>query len=471
MVGSTSFLIASGKDDNGISVFRVNGNGTLTNTDNVDDTDAVALDDAYDTVSVAIGSRTFVYVAAEDDNGISAFELDDQGKLTFVQNTLDDGQLQLEGAAGVATAKVDGVTYLVASGTIDDGVSVFSVNGSGELTNVQNVPNTDENGLDGAGAITSFTLDNETFMAISGVQDDAISVFHLGAGGILTEVTTYFDDAGVALHNSFGNAFAMVDGVPLLIGAGKFDNGVTTFEVGGGDDTLVGTTDTDVLLGLAGSDLLDGAGGDDEWHGGSGDDTYVVEQSGDVVEEHRDAGLDTVRASIDYTLGSVLEDLVLLGRADLEGTGNGGNNQITGNGGENLLLGEAGEDQLSGGRKGDTLVGGRGKDILKGEGGSDDFVFTALQDSGTSKSTLDQILDFRGKDNLVFNDIDAVQGMTGNQAFVLDQGHGFEAGEIRVRESSAGLQVELNVDGDTEAEMSVLLADFHGSLNSSDFVF
>ena len=487
-VGSTSFLIASGKDDNGISVFRVNGNGTLTNTDNVTDDDTVELDDAYDIANATIGGRTFVFVAAEDDNGISAFELKADGTVTLVQNVVDEGPLELEGAAGVATAKVDGTTYLVASGTIDDGLSVFSVNGSGQLRNVDNVTDDAANGLDGAGAITTFTLDEETFVAVSGVQDDSVSVFHLGAGGILTEVTTYFDDAGVALHNSFGNAFAVVDGVPLLIGAGKFDNGVTTFEIGGGDDTLVGTKDADHLLGLAGDDRLDGAGGKDRMAGGSGDDTYVVEQSGDVVEEHGDAGLDTVRASISHGLGGNVEDLVLLGGASLDGTGNELANTLSGNAGSNLLqalsgkdaiyggdggdllLGGKGRDALFGGRGGDDLQGGGGKDILRGNSGADDFVFVQLGDSGISNNTRDRIEGFGGQDRIVLRDIDAVRG-GGDQAFRLDQDGSFDAGEIRLREVNAGLRLEMNVDGDRKAEMTIMLTNVHGGLNDSDFVF
>jgi Ca2+-binding RTX toxin-like protein len=487
-VGDSSFLIASGKDDNGISVFRVNGNGTLTNTDNIDDTDAVALDDAYDTVSLSIGGRTLVYVAAEDDNGISTFELDDEGKLTFVQNTLDEGPLELEGAAGVATAKVDGTTYLVASGSIDDGLSVFSVNGSGQLKSVYNVEDTAANGLDGAGAITTFTLDEETFVAVSGVFDSALTLFHLGAGGVLTDVTTVFDNAGVALHNSFGNAFAVVDGVPLLIGAGKADNGVTTFEIGGGDDALTGTAGTDTLLGLGGDDVLDGAGGADRMVGGSGDDTYVVDQAGDVVEEHRDAGQDTVRAATDYALGSDFENLVLLGGSALDGTGNELANTLSGNVGANTLqglsgkdeiyggdgrddlLGGKGRDDLFGGRGGDSLHGGKGKDLLRGNGGADDFVFTHLGDSGTSNNTRDRIEGFGRGDQIVLRDIDAVRG-SGDQAFRLDTDGSFEAGEIRLREVNAGLRVELNVDGDHKAEMTIMLANVHGGLNDSDFVF
>ena len=107
---------------------------------------------------------------------------------------------------------------------------------------------------------------------------------------------------------------------------------------------------------------------------------------------------------------------------------------------------------------------------MAGEGGADDFVFASLRDSGPTTRTRDVITDFRGRDELVFSALDAVRGRAGNQDFTFDLGGGFEAGEIRFREVARGVLVELNVDADAAAELSVLLRDFTGVLNSNDFV-
>src|SRR5205085_8585898 len=60
--------------------------------------------------------------------------------------------------------------------------------------------------------------------------------------------------------------------------------------------------------------------------------------------------------SIGYTLGGNVEKLVLLGDADLRGTGNGLDNTLTGNAGANLLQGGAGDDTLDGGDGQDTAA-------------------------------------------------------------------------------------------------------------------
>ena len=71
------------------------------------------------------------------------------------------------------------------------------------------------------------------------------------------------------------------------------------------------------LYGGTGDDTLDGGTGDDLMIGGMGDDTYIVGARGDLVVEMASQGIDTVRSSISYTLGTSLDALTLTGTADL----------------------------------------------------------------------------------------------------------------------------------------------------------
>jgi Ca2+-binding RTX toxin-like protein len=86
-----------------------------------------------------------------------------------------------------------------------------------------------------------------------------------------------------------------------------------------------------------------------------------------------------------------VENLVLTGASNINGIGNGNNNQITGNNGNNNLSGFAGND---------TLNGRGGNDILTGGNGIDRFLFnTPLPASG-----IDTINDFVvGNDKIVLD--------------------------------------------------------------------
>ena len=80
------------------------------------------------------------------------------------------------------------------------------------------------------------------------------------------------------------------------------------------------------------------------------------------MTEAANAGTDTVKSWISYTLGTNLENLTLSGSADINATGNALNNILTGNGGANKLSSGDGNDLITGGAGNDTIDGGQGTD-------------------------------------------------------------------------------------------------------------
>ncbi|MBZ8141341.1 hypothetical protein CLD22_15730 [Rubrivivax gelatinosus] len=133
---------------------------------------------------------------------------------------------------------------------------------------------------------------------------------------------------------------------------------------GSADIDATGNTQDNVLVGNAGNNTLDGGTGSDRMAGGAGDDVYVVEVSGDVVDENHGEGSDTVRSAISYTLGANVEHLVLTGSGNTSGSGNELDNRITGNAGNNLIDGGAGADTLAGGAGDDSYVVGDAGDSV-----------------------------------------------------------------------------------------------------------
>jgi Ca2+-binding RTX toxin-like protein len=271
------------------------------------------------------------------------------------------------------------------------------------------------------GGIGDDTLDGGAGndLMIGGVGNDTYIVDSLG------DVVTEQVNAGIDTVNSSVSytLSAHVENLILtesenLNGAGNDLN--NTIIGNSGNNLLQGLGGNDSLEGGAGDDTLDGGVGNDTMIGGVGNDTYIVDSLGDVVTELPNEGIDTVRASVSYALGANIENLILTGSENINGTGNELNNVITGNAGVNMLNGADGND---------TLIGGQGRDRMMGGKGADRFVFTAPRDG------VDRIMDFnrREGDKLVFLN----QGFEGSEGF-----EGLRLGQLRRNQFHVGKRAE-----------------------------
>lgn len=204
-----------------------------------------------------------------------------------------------------------------------------------------------------------------------GAGDDTLSGGAGGAdvliGGSGNDTATYYTSALaviVSLLTGTGDSDTLT-GIEHLTGSGSSDtlsgddtgntlNGID------GNDLLRGEFGNDILMGEQGNDTLDGGPGADYMVGGFQDDTYRVDNTIDLVDETGGNGIDKVEAEISFNLTNpvqvrgTLENLVLIGTGDIDGTGNTLSNLIVGNGGANALKGGGGADTLRGGGGDDT---------------------------------------------------------------------------------------------------------------------
>ena len=268
----------------------------------------------------------------------------------------------------------------------------------------------------GATAInaTGNTLDNELTGNAAANKLDGGTGADILAGGNGADI--YFVDniGDQVIETTAGVA----GGIDLVMSKIDYTLGANveklTLVAGAGDIDATGNILNNTLIGNEGANIVDGGAGNDTMTGGKGDDTYVVNAAGDIVNElilnSAGGGVDTVESFITFSLATRtnVENLTLMGAANIAGTGNALNNEITGNDGNNILSGGAGNDFLHGGAGADKQTGGVG---------SDTFDFDLLTDLGDTitdfskaagdKLDISELLDFvnyAGSDAGVFAD-------------------------------------------------------------------
>src|SRR5262245_8094198 len=266
------------------------------------------------------------------------------GVITNPNLNLPDGSiLTLQGTfavtLGLSTADISGtVTGLsrTTAGMIIETVSGFSLPFTAHYDALNPANNS-------SSAPTLQDIINGNDQLNGGSQDDLLMGFggadtFNGAGG--TDTVSY-EAAPTAVRADLGNPATNT-------GTDAVGDTYTSIE------NLIGSQFNDTLVGNAQGNVLTGGLGADAMIGGAGNDTYFIDNAGDTVTENPGEGTDTVNASINFGLGANVENLTLLGSADLQGYGNALANTITGNSGNNLIDGGAGADLMIGSAGNDT---------------------------------------------------------------------------------------------------------------------
>lgn len=327
----------------GISAISGTGNAldnVLTGNDGVNTLDGGAGNDTIDgglgadVMIGGLGDDTFIVDNRNDvlveNAGEGVDEVQSSVSWTLAENFEN---LTLTGTENIDGTGNDGVNTLIGNSganTLNGRGGADYMDGGGSGDDVFFVDNVGDVVVAGSGKDTVYSSVNWT---MSAGEDELILT-----GGAVTG--TGNGEANIIRGNAANNTLSGLDG----------------------NDTLEGGAGNDTLLGGNGNDTLDGGTGDDRMEGGAGDDVYYVDSTADLAIEAADEGEDTVKARATYTIGANIENLELLGTAQINGSGNDLANKITGNDGRNTLWGMAGNDTIDGGLGADRMIGGVGDD-------------------------------------------------------------------------------------------------------------
>ena len=389
-------------------------------------TEGVSINDTADTIQLRGNSSNAIASMLTLGANIEILDASATGlsKLNLTGNTLNntlignDANNLLSGLAGNDT-----LSGGAGNDTLDGGLGTdVLIGGAGDDTYLVDLITTAT--VIGTGA----NLGNNTPAFVS-LQDqlienaDGIDTLSLRGSAVLISATT-LDLSG---NDSFGNPLTNIEnlnasatGTTKLNLTGNSLNNILTGNAAAnillgldGNDSIDGGVGNDSLIGGLGNDSLDGGLGADTLDGGDGDDIYVVDIATDVINIDT-SGTDIVKSSITYSIATRadLENIILIGAATINATGNDLANILMGNDAANILDGGIGADAMNGGKGNDTYIVDDVGDVVT-------EIFTLAQGGGIDlvKSSvtydLSNNLDRANIDNLTLTD-GSITGGTAN---------------------------------------------------------
>lgn len=284
--------IYGGITGGGIAQLTFDANGTLQNTATTASAQIAAL------TSTTIAGTSFVFTASDSDTGVSAWAVGTSGTLTLRATITPDTGLWVSAPTALATAQINGDTYVVLAAAGSGSLSVLQVGLNGALTVVDHLLDDRNSRFAGATVVETVTHDGLTYV-MTGGADDGISVYALLAGGRLLPRAHIADTTDMGLANISAIAVqARGTGLDIFAASGT-EPGLTRLRYEAGNGILVtGTATAEALTGTAGDDILFDGGGSDTLFGGAGADTFVMAADG-VADTIRDftPGVDTIDLS------------------------------------------------------------------------------------------------------------------------------------------------------------------------------
>ncbi len=229
--GELYFVLAWSNSD-AIQTFHIHENGRLDELSHVVDSSKMNL--ASDLFVYKVGDKQYAAVIGKLSNSLRIVDVTDPrglGNAALKDSITDGGDLELDGASGVAHYPTGGRHYAVVVSIEDDGVQIIDVTDPDDITAADHLSDTDQLELDGADEVDIYRVGGRNFAAVTGNSDDGVQIIDITDPHNIFPTARVADSGSLRLDNPRGVAVHTIGGRHYAAVASQADDGVQIIDI------------------------------------------------------------------------------------------------------------------------------------------------------------------------------------------------------------------------------------------------
>ncbi len=226
------YFVLSWSTSDAIQTFHIHDNGRLDELSHVVDGSKMNL--AADLFVYKVGDKQYAAVVGKLSNSLRIVDVTDPrglGNAALKDSITDGGDLELDGASGVAHYPTGGRHYAVVVSNEDDGVQIVDVTDPDDITAADHLSDTDELELDGADEVDIYRVGGRNFAVVTANSDDGVQIIDITDPHNIFPTASVTDSGSLRLDNPRSVAVHTIGGRHYAAVASQADDGVQIIDV------------------------------------------------------------------------------------------------------------------------------------------------------------------------------------------------------------------------------------------------
>ena len=256
-IGGSTYAIIAATCDDGIEIIDISDPTNPTSVGRLGDDGDRLLDSVKEVGIYTRSGSTYAVVTSSNDDGIEIIDISDPTSPTSVGRLGDDGDRELDGAKGIVIETINGTPYAIVGSLNDDGIEIIDISDPTSPTSVGRMDDGTDTGrctvangekcLEKAKGVRTTTINDKTYVIVSGQDDDGIEIIDITDPTDPTSVSRVVDGTDTGLC-TVANGEKCLDGVRQIaiaeigdigatsgtyyvITAGRHDNGIDVIDI------------------------------------------------------------------------------------------------------------------------------------------------------------------------------------------------------------------------------------------------